>query len=365
MMDLRPALQGIIWSDWWRVLRENRFRIAPRFWGRAIGTSAVALLNSVNAWVEKQTYGAQIDEARVVAPIFILGHWRSGTTWLHELLSQDARFAAPTLFQVWNPHTFLTTESRTRRLAGANVRDDRGFDRVQIGFDAASEDEFALWHGSGRSDFMSWTFPRSAAFYDRYLDGVALSDAERKAWRAAFDTFLRKLTVRYPERTLLLKSPQHTARAALLAEMYPDARFVYIHRHPVDVFRSTQRLYSYLAGVSCLQINDWYDAPERILQQGRRVFSAWAEARGPLAPRVAEVAYDDLVQQPLATLERIYDRLDLPDYEAARPSFETYLARQSGYRTNSYEPLQPAMLSRLREAWRLAWELGSYQDRAA
>ena len=48
--------------------------------------------------------------ARVEAPLFILGHYRSGTTHLHNLLALDPQFAAPTFFQALNPHTFLSTE---------------------------------------------------------------------------------------------------------------------------------------------------------------------------------------------------------------------------------------------------------------
>ena len=51
--------------------------------------------------------------------MFILGHWRSGTTLLHYLLAQDAeRFSFANTYQVVNPYTFLCTEeTNTRRFA--------------------------------------------------------------------------------------------------------------------------------------------------------------------------------------------------------------------------------------------------------
>ena len=51
--------------------------------------------------------GDAIEATRVEAPVFILGHYRSGTTYLHELLSNDPGFASPNRFQAFNPSTFL------------------------------------------------------------------------------------------------------------------------------------------------------------------------------------------------------------------------------------------------------------------
>src|ERR687898_1435915 len=52
----------------------------------------------------------EIADVKVREPLFVLGHWRSGTTYLHNLLALDKRFAHPNVWRVLNPHTFLTTE---------------------------------------------------------------------------------------------------------------------------------------------------------------------------------------------------------------------------------------------------------------
>ena len=62
-------------------------------------------------------FGRRIEAARVEAPLFILGHYRSGTTHLHNLLALDPQFASPTFFQVLTPHTFLTNERFAAPLA--------------------------------------------------------------------------------------------------------------------------------------------------------------------------------------------------------------------------------------------------------
>src|SRR3954471_14967658 len=103
-------LQGMALGEWWSLLRRHRFAIDLRHLPRALVQTAVSASNSVNARIERASFGRRIEAARVEAPLFILGHYRSGTTHLHNLLALDPQFAAPTFFQVLNPHTFLTNE---------------------------------------------------------------------------------------------------------------------------------------------------------------------------------------------------------------------------------------------------------------
>ncbi len=103
-------LQGMTLGDWWALLYRHRFAVDLQYLPRALVQTAASTSNSVNARIERGRFGRQIEAVKVQAPLFILGHYRSGTTHLHNLLALDPQFAAPNLFQVLNPHTFLTTE---------------------------------------------------------------------------------------------------------------------------------------------------------------------------------------------------------------------------------------------------------------
>ena len=100
-------LQGMALGDWWALLRRHRFAMDLRHLPRVLVQTAVSASNSINARIERGRFGRRIEAARIEAPLFILGHYRSGTTHLHNLLALDPQFAAPTFFQVLNPHTFL------------------------------------------------------------------------------------------------------------------------------------------------------------------------------------------------------------------------------------------------------------------
>ena len=140
-----------------------------------------------------------------------------------------------------NPHTFLTTE----RLGGPARRQARrpaAFPgRDGPGGRGASEDEVALGTMTGLSPYLGWYFPRDGAGYGRYLTFRGVPDEEVARWGHALTTFLKKLTLKHG-RPLVLKSPPHTARIRLLLDLFPDARFVHIHRDPYDVFRSTRHM---------------------------------------------------------------------------------------------------------------------------
>src|SRR5262245_47179779 len=83
------VLAGITLGDWLTLLRENRFSVDAPYLARAAAISFAAVMNSAFRWYEEYRYGDQWKDVPVPAPLFVLGHWRSGTTHLHYLLGLD------------------------------------------------------------------------------------------------------------------------------------------------------------------------------------------------------------------------------------------------------------------------------------
>ena len=237
-----PAFNGMTLADWYKVLKENGFSLDPPFWPRAVLTTLKSALNSPFSAVEAALYSGRIENTEVKPPLFILGHWRSGTTHLHNLLSLDKRFAYPNFFEVMNPKTFLVSGKTTVRIHDLVVPPVRPFDNVVLRMDVPYEDEFVAWHTTGLTPLMSWNFPRAATRYDRYLTFREATDGEVLRWKSDLLRFLKKLTLKYG-RPLILKSPPHTGRIKLLLELFPDARFVHLHRNPYTIFLSTRNLW--------------------------------------------------------------------------------------------------------------------------
>src|SRR3954447_11011480 len=85
-------LGGITFGDWVRLLRDNQFHVRPRRLARALAITSQSAQNSVLRRIEDSRYREAVRDAKVLPPLFVLGHWRSGTTHLHNLMALDERF---------------------------------------------------------------------------------------------------------------------------------------------------------------------------------------------------------------------------------------------------------------------------------
>ena len=360
--SLFTNLCGMTFDDWWRALRDNRFAIAPGSLHRAAIVTVGSLLNSWYRRGEEKSFGALVDQVEVPPPVFILGHWRSGTTLLHNLLALDDRLAYPNLYEVFFPHTFLSTEDQRTGLVAPLIPRTRAFDNVAQGLDMPNEDEFATAAASLCSPYLWWAFPRNAAKYEQYLSFRDAPPADVERWKAAFLRFLKKLTLRY-ERPLLLKSPPHTARVAMLAALFPGAKFVHVHRDPLIVFRSTLHLNDVLSKSLGFQSPDPADRDEAVIRRYRDMHDAYFDDRAAVPEGdLHEIAFHDLERDPIHSLRGVYQALNLPGFDAVRPRIERHLDGLSNYRKNVYPSLDPALQRRLRSSWGRSFEEWGYRD---
>jgi hypothetical protein len=144
------------------------------------------------------------------------------------------------------------------------------------------------------------------------------------------------LAVRDPRRPVL-KSPPHTARIGVLAEMFPEARFLHVVRDPYVVIPSTLRLWRSLHDVQALQTDDGESLERYVFAAFEEMHAAFERDRGTLGPdRLVEVRYERLVAEPLATMEEVYERLGLGDFSRVRPALERQAETMRKYRTNTY-----------------------------
>ena len=101
---------GINAGDWLRLLVRERFSISPAYWPRAAFVSGLSVVTSAFQTVEDLMYKRRLRDISIQPPLFVLGHMRSGTTHLHNLLSLDHRFGHPTMFEVNFPQSYLLAE---------------------------------------------------------------------------------------------------------------------------------------------------------------------------------------------------------------------------------------------------------------
>ncbi len=355
-------LGGITSGDWWSLLRENKFSVDWPYYHRAAFISLTSVMNSWYRRKERRLYQSEIERVEIEEPpLFILGHWRSGTTHLHNLLAQDTRqFAFPNTYQVVNPHTFLCTEEVNTRRFAFLVPKKRLMDNMALSFEAPQEDEIAQCLLTLQSLYLGMSFPRKEDYYARYLTFHDVSPEEIAEWKAGFTWFLKKLTLKYG-RTLLLKSPPHTARIRMLLELFPDARFVHIHRNPFEVFQSHQHFFDTATWYTYLQRPDVEGIDERIIQRYRILYDAFFTDQ-PLIPdgQFHELSYEELERNPVHAIRTLYERLGLEGFDTMEPSLREYLDSISGYQKNAYPDLSPELRDRAAQEWKRSFEEWGY-----
>lgn len=356
------ALIGMTLPMWLAVMGENRFRVQPRFWLRAFLSLIACSLNSGGARRERERYGEVLDRTAIESPIVIIGHWRSGTTHLHNLLLCDDRLCAPTMFDLHNPHTMLLADHAALETFDAMCPSTRPMDNMAAGANVPSEDEIGLCALTGMSQLLGWVFPRSAERYGRFLTFEGVDPARVEQWVEAFRTLLKKVTVKNDGRRVVLKSPQHTGRIRHVLRAFPDARFVHIHRHPFEVFPSMRNMWVKTTPWLQLQPLNERAIDEHVVRQYADLHRAFAEQRGLIpAGHFYELSYEELLADPFGRLEQIYSALGIPGFADVADAVRQYVEETRGYERNEFPELPAALRERLAREWKWAFDEFGYR----
>jgi hypothetical protein len=279
--------------------------------------------------------------APAAAPVFILGFPRSGTTHLHNLLAATGAFAtAPPVLAT------LPWESRTlgplmKPFVDPFLPRTRLIDGVAMDGDAPTEDEVGLANLGPGSYFHALYFPKG--FERAYREGLLAPARDRQVTRYV------AAMARRDSRPLLLKNPAYTAQVGALARLFPGARFVHIHRDPRAVFASSRRALRRTLDALALQDSSGADIDGAILRTYPAVMRALRDQAAALPPgQMAEVAFEDVVADPKASLRRLARGLRLPDVEGE--GVAAHLNSVSGFQPEGGR-LPPDDEARLEAAW--------------
>jgi sulfotransferase family protein len=169
---------GIGIETWAPLLLRYGHTVSPWQLPRLVLFTLLSALNTFCGLLTRLLFGARIGEVRLhPAPIFVLGHWRTGTTFLHELLSSDPRFIYPRGYQCGAPRLFLLLETTFRPFLNFALPQHRPMDEMRFDLERAQEDEYALLGLVGHSNMRSFIFPAAGPQDADYLSLRALDDS--------------------------------------------------------------------------------------------------------------------------------------------------------------------------------------------
>ena len=353
-LPLRPW-QATIWTGmrfgpWWRLLCRHRFDVAPARLPTAGAVTVWSMVGSIAALLQRAVHGRRI--AAVTPgpdPLFILGHWRGGTTYLHELLALDARLVCPTTFECFAPEHSLVLQC-TAPLLRFLLPARRPMDRMAADWLRPQEDEFACCLAGLPSPYETIAFPRHRRQNWRETDLDDLTPQQRECWDRLYLQVLRTVSYRRPGQ-LVLKGPLHTCRIPHLARLFPQARYIHLIRDPRQVIPSTIHLWRALYAWFGLHRANPADLEDDVFDTFHHVHARFDRHRTLIEPhRLCELRHEELTQDPVRQLRRLYEHLALDDFDAAEPVVRRYVEATSDYRPNRYtvsDRLQARMATEL------------------
>ncbi len=344
--------EGCDFFAWLRLLCRNRLAVTPSKWYVAFIVTFVSLGHTLLRWVQEAWYGSQLDHVPIVhAPLFIIGHWRTGTTLLHEMLILDPRHTFPNTYQCLEPNHFLLTETLFKRWFRFLMPSRRPMDNMPAGWERPQEDEFALCMMGQPSPYLTIAFPNRPPQDLEAFDLDDLPPRKRQAWKQAFLRFLKQLTFKDPRR-LVLKSPTHTCRIPALLELFPDARFVHIVRDPRAVFPSTVNMWKAMYLWHALQQPTFAGLEEHVFDTFTHLYARLEQSKPLLGVhQFHELRYEDLIADPVGQMRLLYERLQLGGFDEFLPRLKTYLDANAGYKPNRYPDLAPELRAEIERRW--------------
>jgi hypothetical protein len=288
--------------------------------------------------IEDGRRNPDILRAGIDRPLFIFGLPRSGTTYLHSLLSLDPEARSATVWESMHPSppTDAATFADDPRIAQTRA-ELQALDEIAPGFldkhpmtpeDPTECEAFTIYHFNTIAIWASFPMPRYAEWI-RSGASDGLFEWHRR--------MLQQYQWKGPRGRWTLKSPNHIFTLPALLAVYPDARLVQTHRDPLHTLPSNASL------VHTMRVA--MDPAADPTETGRDVLAMMADgidlslaARADPAVdrRILDIAYRDTVDDPIGTVRRIHQHFGLPFTAAHRRNIEAKVEQDAASRTEAH-----------------------------
>ena len=309
-------INTLVGADWktFNAITKGR-EIDAAYKGKFRLTKAVCRMLSTLAPLQDKRYEKLLaDKPLEHDPVFILGHWRSGTTFVHNVFSCDKHFGYNTTYQTVFPHLMMWGQPFFKKNMSWLMPDKRPTDNMELAGDLPQE------------------------YADKYLLFDDISEAELKVFEETF-TRLIKISLWNTHGTQFLsKNPPHTGRVKELVKMFPNAKFIYLMRNPYTVFESTRSFFTNTIQPLKLQDITPAELEQNILSVYAKLYHKYEADKASIpAGNLIEVKFEDFEADAMGMTEHIYDALSIPGFADARTAIEQYVGGKKGYKKNKYK----------------------------
>lgn len=320
-----------------RLVRKNPVSYCPKYLFRLIFLSQSALWSSVFAIIEKKRFRKKIENTELPPdPVFIIGHWRTGSTLLHKLMSLDPQFDAPTLFQVAEPDSFLTSYLYYKPVMKVMVGKYRPMDKVLLGMNEPQEDEYAIYRITDHSPLEDLIFPKEKKYFLSGKKSFLPENDQLDTWKNQVIIFYKKLFIK-SGKPAVFKNPFNSLRIKELISIFPDARFIHITRHPFEVVPSAINMWSIVQRQNVMNSNKCIPTAEEVSAVMAMMMDRIEKDKSliPLG-NFGHIAFEDLDKDPVSAVKSLYASLNIDFTEEFRKKMEKYLLTIQDFEKNTF-----------------------------
>jgi hypothetical protein len=347
--DFQPAMQALLSA----CEAEAQLNLIGRL---AVRSDVLRVLRNRLQLERDRRQHPEIAAQAVPRPVFVVGLPRSGTTFLHRLLSQDPANRVPLTWEgmLPSPPPETATHDQDPRIEFAE-RQVRWFLRLAPQFQrihpvgARLAEECVLLHSHSFVSYQFDTMYRIPS-YSAWMDRQNFEDSYR-----VHRQLLQHLQWRCPGERWVLKAPNHLFQLPALLKTYPDACLVWTHRSPLETLASLASL--------CTELRRVFSDAVQPREIGPEVAVAWAEGvrramqtldAGLIpADRILHVPYPELIRSPLEVVRRVYDQFEIKLSDRAQQRLRDFPLSNPKGRFGKHEySLEEFGLDRVTEAKR-------------
>lgn len=305
----------------------RKYGIENKYKTKWLLSGLVSVISSFFSIFDKLVYALKSKPKNLKDPVFIIGHWRSGTTLLHNLMCSDSETGYPTTYQTIFPNNLFSFQWLFKFFMKAMMPNKRPIDNVSLHVNFPQEEEFALNNEIPFSFYNWWYFPKKTrAIANEYLLNKTLSDEDIEIWKNNYKRFVDRSLINTKGIRFVSKNPPNTARIPQLLELYPNAKFIYIHRNPYEVIRSTIAFYKSILPATQLQDIDEDTLISDILWVYKELILKYESDKKSIpSNNLIEITYADLVSKPDMEIQQIYKNLLNDDYKRVEKNVNEYV----------------------------------------
>ena len=357
-----PPISTLIGSDIFnfsKVIR-NGSKVNSRYYFKLVLSTIVVLVSAPFHFWEYIFFKSKIKKFKFEKePLFILGHWRSGTTFLHNMLCSVPDAGYLTTYHSVFPNN-LGSKFIFKNFMKMNMPENRPSDNVKLGIDLPQEDEFALSNLTDKSFYHFFYFPKLfRKYYDDAIENV--NKGKYLSWDRTYLQLVIKALINTKGKRAVIKNPVNTARIESLLRIFPNAKFIFIYRNPVTVFLSTRKFFYELFPTLWFNEVSKEFIDEMIYENFKRMMQDY-DLQKCLIPKgnLMELKFEDFEKNPVEQCRNIYTELLNEDFLVTKEYFERFILNQKGYSKNSYQ-ISSKLVNRINDEWGVYMKQWGYE----